>query len=282
MSQSLLFFDIDGTIIDEMGRIPDSTVEALRAVRQNGGLCFVNTGRPFGHIDRRVLALGFDGYICSCGQHIEYFGKTILHAGFDAAESYDIAQTVRRCGLNALYESERGVWLDFHDPIPPVIRRDRDRFASYGLKTAGAVTDPDFQFDKFCVWESAGSNLVPLREKLRDRCTMIDRGRENFYECILKEYSKATGIAAIRALTGVPPNRCYAFGDGPNDLPMLTAVPHSVAMGNAPNEVKAVCEYVTAPLHQGGIAEAIRHYGLIQTEIPLLSNPGGLQHGTKI
>ncbi len=266
MPQSLLFFDIDGTIIDDTGCIPVSTMAALRAVRQNGGLCFVNTGRPFGHIDRCVLALGFDGYVCSCGQHIEYLGQTILHAGFDAAESHDIAQTVRRCGLNALYEAECGVWLDFHDPIPDVVRHDCARFASYGLKTAGAITDPDFQFDKFCVWKSAGCDFTPLREKLIDRCTMIDRGRENFYECILKEYSKATGIAFVRELTGVPLDRCFAFGDGPNDLPMLTAVPHSVAMGDAPDAVKAVCEYVTAPLHQGGIAEAIRHYGLIGSE----------------
>ena len=51
--------------------------------------------------------------------------------------------------------------------------------------------------------------------------------------------------------------------DGANDVPMLRCVPHSIAMGNAPDFVKAICEYVTAPLHEDGLARALAHYRLI-------------------
>ena len=263
MEKALLFFDIDGTIIDSDGLIPASTVRALKAVQQTGALCFVNTGRPFGHIDRHIKKLGFDGYVCSCGQHIEFEGKTVLHEGFSIEESHEIAALNRRCGLDSLYESESGLWLDFNGPLPDTIRSDRNRFDSYGLSTHGSVTDPSFRFDKFCIFETDHSDLKTFLGFINDKCTVIDRGLKHFYECIRKGYSKQTGIFYVRSMLNISEENCYAFGDGPNDLPMLQSVLHSVAMAEAPDSVKAVCEYVTSGFYEDGIEKALLHYGLI-------------------
>ena len=48
-----------------------------------------------------------------------------------------------------------------------------------------------------------------------------------------------------------------AFGDEENDLPMLTAVGFGVAMGNAPEHVRAQCAYATESNEENGIAHAI-------------------------
>lgn len=260
---NLLFFDIDGTVIDGSGHVPGSTVRSIRALQEKGDLCFVNTGRPFSHVDQRVKALGFDGYICSCGQHIEYKGQVLVHAGFSKAESRVIADTIRACRLNALYEAEAGVWLDFDGAIPSIVENDRKRFESMGLKTSHSVEEADFRFDKFCVFKSAGGDFRPLTDLIQDTCTMIDRGRDGFYECILKDFSKATGIEFIRKMLNVPLANCYAFGDSTNDLPMLEAVPHSVAMGGSPDAVQEACEFVTAGLAEDGIFRALEHYSLL-------------------
>ena len=53
-----------------------------------------------------------------------------------------------------------------------------------------------------------------------------------------------------------------AIGDSDNDLPMLQAAGHSVAMGNALPEVKAVCEFSVGTCEEGGFAEAIERYVL--------------------
>lgn len=46
MRQSILFFDIDGTLLsDKTGKIPDSALEALAEAKKNGHLLFINTGR---------------------------------------------------------------------------------------------------------------------------------------------------------------------------------------------------------------------------------------------
>jgi len=44
---------------------------------------------------------------------------------------------------------------------------------------------------------------------------------------------------------------------------MFEAAGHSIAMGNAPEDVKAVCGYVTDPPERDGIRNAMKHYGLI-------------------
>ena len=56
---------------------------------------------------------------------------------------------------------------------------------------------------------------------------------------------------------------CYAVGDSENDLSMLSHVRHSIAMGNAEAAVKSACSYVTTPVGEDGIRNALAHFGLI-------------------
>ena len=42
-----------------------------------------------------------------------------------------------------------------------------------------------------------------------------------------------------------------------NDIPMFELLPHSVAMGNAPDDVKSKASYVTKEVHHDGLAHAV-------------------------
>jgi hydroxymethylpyrimidine pyrophosphatase-like HAD family hydrolase len=53
-----------------------------------------------------------------------------------------------------------------------------------------------------------------------------------------------------------------AIGDSNNDLPMLKEAGFSVAMGNASDHVKSVCDYVTEDNMHNGVAAAIHKYVL--------------------
>ena len=67
----VVFFDIDGTIIDnDTQRIPQSTMDAVTALRKNGHIPVLNTGRVSGHIDPRVEAMDFMGKVCGCGMEV--------------------------------------------------------------------------------------------------------------------------------------------------------------------------------------------------------------------
>jgi len=54
-----------------------------------------------------------------------------------------------------------------------------------------------------------------------------------------------------------------AFGDAENDIEMLKAVQHPVAMGNAIPVLKEIAEFITTDNTDNGIINGLKHYGLI-------------------
>ena len=54
-----------------------------------------------------------------------------------------------------------------------------------------------------------------------------------------------------------------AFGDGENDLPMLRAAKHGVAMGNSPEFMLSGEFYVTDTVENDGVVTALQHFGLL-------------------
>ncbi len=55
-------------------------------------------------------------------------------------------------------------------------------------------------------------------------------------------------------------NEIMAIGDGANDISLLSSVGLAIAMGNAPDEVKAVADYVTLDVDHSGLAAAIEKF----------------------
>ena len=88
------------------------------------------------------------------------------------------------------------------------------------------------------------------------------RSNPEFAEVIVPGVSKASGLRKLAAKLGVPLENVMAIGDSNNDLPMLEAAGHSVAMGNALPEVKAACEFTVGNCEDGGFAEAIERFVL--------------------
>jgi Cof subfamily protein (haloacid dehalogenase superfamily) len=82
--------------------------------------------------------------------------------------------------------------------------------------------------------------------------------RHNFVEVIEAGVSKWAGLQHL--IPGVPPEAVMAIGDQGNDLPMLTQAGLGIAMGNAPDWVKAQVRYITDPINADGVAKAIDRY----------------------
>ena len=66
--------------------------------------------------------------------------------------------------------------------------------------------------------------------------------------------SKAAALAELCAELGIEPAAVIAFGDYPNDLPMLEWAGHAVAVANAHPDVLAVADEVTASNEEDGVA----------------------------
>jgi hydroxymethylpyrimidine pyrophosphatase-like HAD family hydrolase len=72
--------------------------------------------------------------------------------------------------------------------------------------------------------------------------------------------SKATGVEELARPLGIAADDVLAFGDMPNDVPLLTWAGHGVAMGNAHADVMAVADEITAPNTDDGVARVLERW----------------------
>ena len=73
---------------------------------------------------------------------------------------------------------------------------------------------------------------------------------------------KAAGTRRLAQMIGVDVRDMVAAGDSYNDLPLLQLCGLSIAMGDAPQELKAVADYVAPPAEEDGLAVAIEEFVL--------------------
>ena len=261
--RSIIFFDIDGTLAteDERSYIPDSTRKAIADARKKGNLTFVNSGRTAFNIPPRIKELGFDGYICGCGTYIEYNNKEMFYHGLDKAYCRKIAEINRKYNVTPVYEWRNGYFFDDKAPMTDGLRYFMEVFVDSGIDVTGRVEDEEFIFDKFVIWINENSDFEGFTNEIGKDFAIIDRGN-GFYEMVPHGYTKATAIEYILNKLDIPMERAYAIGDSMNDLPMLEAVPNSIAMGGAEN-IYPYVSYITTPIEQDGIANALRHFQLV-------------------
>jgi Cof subfamily protein (haloacid dehalogenase superfamily) len=79
-------------------------------------------------------------------------------------------------------------------------------------------------------------------------------------EIVPRGISKASGVAEVARPLGIADHDVVAFGDMPNDLPMLVKAGHGVAMGNAHPEVKIAADEVTARNSDDGVARVLERW----------------------
>jgi Cof subfamily protein (haloacid dehalogenase superfamily) len=111
--------------------------------------------------------------------------------------------------------------------------------------------------------------IIPSQEAGRLRTEMLalldDRVNCHTSQPHLMEFvdagaSKGLALAAVGMAYGIKREEMIAVGDGYNDVSMLEYAGLGVAMGNAPEEIKALCQYTTLSNDEDGVAAVIEKY----------------------
>ena len=95
--KKIVFFDIDGTLYEFEKGIPDSAVEGLKRLKENGHIIILCTGRPVSSLFPEILCLPHDGIISGAGTRVE-FGDKVLRNELLSNEL--LMQTVPRMEKN--------------------------------------------------------------------------------------------------------------------------------------------------------------------------------------
>lgn len=260
--RKIAFFDIDGTLTSEIdGSIPESAVAAIRKAREHGNLMFLNTGRCFQNVEERFREVGFDGYVCGCGTNIYCDNKEVFYISQNHDVTMQILKAAQAADVDIAFESKKEVCFDLTRPLhhPDAIRQYQE-FVDRNYDMPTDLEHPSFFCDKFVIWFERSEQLEMFRKVSDLYFDCIDRGG-TFREFVPYGYTKATGIQFVLDYYGISKENAYAFGDSNNDLPMLSYLPNSVAMGNAsPRSLFDRVSYVTANASADGIKLALEHF----------------------
>lgn len=263
MERSMIFFDIDGTLVPECTNIISDNVQvALQQAKDNGHLIFINSGRTFINIHPNLKALNFSGYCCGCGTEI-YMGEEILY-------QFQLPKEACKEIGTYLLDHHISALLEGTDSLYCCGNIQQDRTLTEVEKDLGVIFQPvtskeeldDVHFTKLVYWKSDYVDDAQVQAFLSKWFTIIDRGN-GMREVVPKNHSKATAIEYLCKHFNIPLERCYALGDSTNDLAMLEYVPHAIAMGNSMEEILPYAEYQTDTVEEDGVVKALRHYHLI-------------------
>lgn len=252
---SVVATDLDGTIVRSDGTISSRTRAALALASEAGAVVVIVTGRPPRWMHDVAAQTGHHGLaVCANGALVyDLRTETIVEAhplGVDVARALVGALRSAIPGLGFAVET---VESDFgHEPAY------RPRWSTDGALVADVETLLSRPLAKLLArHENLDSDelLARARAVVDDAtATMTHSSRDGLLEISAAGISKATTLAEVVARTGHDATDVIAFGDMPNDLPMLAWAGHSVAVANAHEEVLAVVDEVTAGNDDDGVA----------------------------
>ena len=255
--QSIIFFDIDGTLLDTEKNLPESTKKAVARLKADGHIVAIATGRaPFMYEELRE-ELGIETYVSFNGQYVVLEGEVIHNQPLDKDDLVTLAE-------EALDNEHPVVFLNEDDMKSNVPEHDYITEGISSLKLGMMPGhNPEYHNDRRIY-----QTLLFAPEGEADYTDKYDsfdfiRWHPVSLDVIPKGGSKAHGIEKVIEKLGFPKERQYAFGDGPNDLEMLDTVHNSYAMGNATDKVKSHAKYVTKHVDDDGIEYGLRMAGFI-------------------
>ncbi len=249
----LVAVDMDGTLLDAQGRVPDRLWPLLEIMRERGILFVPASGRQYATL-HSLFARAASGmpFIAENGTYVVRDEIEISSAPLDAA--------IVRAVIAALAQTtaDYGVVLAGRDRAW-VSRTDAaflTEVAKYYVEheiiaDLDAVAGETIKIAVFCFGD-AETEILPALTGFRTTHQVVVSGAA-WVDVMDARVNKGEALRALQQALGIGPEHCAAFGDYLNDLEMLQAVEWSYAMDNAHPAVKAVARRIAPHHHDEGV-----------------------------
>ncbi|MBI4296166.1 MAG: HAD family phosphatase [Chloroflexi bacterium] len=260
----LLVVDVDGTLVGRTGNISPENREAIRKVRRAGIRISLCTGRVPKACERYVRELNLDGY------HIFCDGALASSPDGDVVYIRPIRPEVIREAVEFTYEN--GIYLELYSATRFFIREEtwatKLRREFFGLEPTMADLRELWNLEKIIKaqlmlsTEEERAQAEKFRARFKDDfnfsyAKIPSHPNVDFINLIHPEASKGVALRALVTHLDVSLEEVVAVGDGRNDIPLLTLAGLAIAMDNAPDDLKAIADYVTLDVDQNGLAAAV-------------------------
>ncbi|WP_405812359.1 HAD hydrolase family protein [Streptomyces sp. NBC_01520] len=246
--------DLDGTLLRGDLTVSDRTLRALELVAASGARHLVVTGRPAAACSHLLESIGYTG-IAVCGQGGQLYdtgeGRLLSSVTLDR----DLARSVVERLEAVVGGLELGVVTS-----PPESRFKVTPGFGERVRHGWDVTS-----DRTLLWDTPVDKLVlhgddDLAETARRLCgdeVTVVHSVQGMVEVLPRGITKGTGVARALDLLGRTGADTVAFGDMPNDIPLLALAGHGVAVANAHPSLLAVADEIAPANDADGVASVI-------------------------
>ncbi len=253
---AIVFFDYDGTLVDESHEVYHPTEKSMKAIKElqeAGHYAVLATGRAKSYVPD--TGIKWDGIIASNGAYAEINGTVVYNHFVPEALVRELINRSAEIGYIYVLENQDFCYtngygnehfmktLDFFD-ISKKNFRPIEEAKKLTANKMFLTYEDDSVFDKLC-------------EIFKGKFIFGKHRHNNSCDCDLCGNNKGVGVAEIAAAVNVDINDTYAFGDSVNDYDMLKNAAHGIAMGEHRSELDEVCEFVTDTVLDEGVYNAL-------------------------
>jgi len=255
---SIIFFDIDGTLLNHEKKLPLSTKESIFKLKELGHEVAIATGRAPFMFENLRKELDINTFVSYNGQYVVLKGEVLYTNPLNVS-------SLEKLTAAALHNDHPVVFMDHEDMKANVPEHTYINESIATLKTGRFPTHDPYYYKGRELYQTLLFCPEGEEKQYEQEFSAFDfvRWHPVSVDVVPKGGSKAKGIMKIVESLGIPDERQYAFGDGLNDLEMLATVKNSVAMGNGEEIVKSVAAYVTKSVEEDGILHGLQMVGLL-------------------
>lgn len=263
MTFKMAVFDVDGTLYDlEEHIVSESSKEALIALKRNGIILTIATGRTHYDLGKTINSIHADYILAANGGVVVDKNKTILsHCDMTLQECESLIDFAHKTNAGLVFKSPEHMYIYQYpekiDWLEGQMNSDigKDPFIFPTEQTHHLKELPQsacIHADPALVEEFAKTSTLSFKQYSADGYDVAPHG-----------INKGTGIKSLMQILNLTPEEVVSFGDNYNDKEMMESTGYRIAMGNAVEDIKKMADFVTKSVTEDGIEYALKQLKMI-------------------
>lgn len=257
----ILFLDIDGTIVRPDHTIEESTRIAIAEMKNKGIEVVLATGRPLHEIMETAKELQIDSFVAYNGSLAIYKGTEIFKEFMDGDNLRKYLEVAKAHNHEIILYSRNKNYLTNLET--PLVKQFLEQFHLKKNEMFTGESINEILSLTLLTPDENEINHYPELENIHFSQVNVN-GYTGCYDVILDNVNKGVAVKKILDHLLIPEGLAIAFGDGLNDVEMLSTVGESFAMGNAHPKLKPYAKHVTTDVHNSGVYNGLKSLGLLE------------------
>ncbi len=261
----LLAIDLDGTLVEPRRPVRQPVIDAVHRAARAGVRATIVTGRMYVGAEPFVTLLDLDGpIICYQGAVTAdaksgRFEREVPLANAVALRVYTAA---KNAGYHVQFYRDDRFYVEANNAYAQLYARTSGTQPVVVASLPAAFAGADSTKVNIVTEPAKTPAVLALMQEVCGKDAYVTRSNPEFVEMLSPLVDKGVALRLLAEHLGIPLERVAAIGDSYNDLPLLRTAGLGIAMGSAPDSLKAEADAIVGDVEHDGVAEAIDRYVL--------------------